>query len=199
MKRELDISTTTGRNKHMNKKFHTFTAAPLFTSADAEEVKVEAKESTPKYKAGDIVYLSYQGNKYIITVDRFEEPNKIWSKYYEYKFEDMENYGVQANQSASGFFNSDEMDGSKIHPSLESLEGLAPVKIGDTVYLTLNQTQFIVNVTEITEDGYYGNYKVKELTRDWTDILYRGLFLIDRHGYKRHASQHEMQEAANKA
>jgi hypothetical protein len=102
----------------MQQKFHTFTTAPLFTSADLKEEKLEVKKPAPKYKAGDIIYLDYSGDKYIITVDSYDE-NKNWVSTLSFK---SKMWGEKFwTQDSSGSFYLDG-GGRKIHPTLESLE-----------------------------------------------------------------------------
>jgi glucose dehydrogenase len=173
----------------MKQKFHTFTAAPLFTSAEPEQIKML------KYKAGDTVYLDCSGDKYIITVSSYNE-NEDSVRASSFKFK-MRGDKVWT-QDGSAFFYLDSRFGDTrtIHPSLESLEGLRPVKIGDTLYLTLNETQFIVNVNKIDGGNVWGEYRAKKIDGD-SQYFSDGVFVIKH--YKRYASQQEMEQAAKNA
>lgn len=174
----------------MKANFHTFTAAPLFTSAELEQVK------EPKYKKGDIVYISHSSGKYIITVDRFEEPNKIYAASYKYKATGKSFYRNSA-KSSSDFFYNDGADGSKIHPTLESLEGLGPIKVGDTVYLTNGGTMFVVQVNRVDNKHFFGPYKGWAKGESKWFFYSEGSFYGPH--YKRHATEREMKKAAKNA
>lgn len=170
----------------MKQQFHTFTAAPRFTSSEPEQ------PNPPKYKAGDTIYLDVSGDKYILTVSSYNESeNSVMSSSFKFKWQGDKNW----KEDSDGFFFLGSSCGFErtIHPSLEGIEGLPPVETGDLVYLSLRGAKFLV-VTDKTYDNYIGgNYFALGPNGKWVSHGHGTFVLRD---YTRHANLEELIIAA---